>query len=274
MTRDVSTVHGEHPGQAVRFAAMIGALRRNPTRVSPLPLAVALLACACPGEGTAPSSTAAATPHAATKATPDDAPRTGAPAADTKAAPKPPPAQGDTQPLGRALDGPLPVTGLLGKPPAEVEAQLSEPLGKGMVRNSCVRYLPERTWFECKFAMQRYGDKSGAYTAIGVEFQDGIATAIAFEGLEQATGPLDARAALGVVGLELPGEPKVRTEGDVVIHSWFNAAARLRIEGREYRVVVSSIADDWARTKVEVILNDPLDANERTRVIERPAADG
>lgn len=177
--------------------------------------------------------------------------------------------------LGRTLDGPLPIAGLLGKPPAEVQAQLSEPLGKGMVRKSCVRFVPERTWFECQFATQRYGDKTGAYAAIGVEYQDGKSTAVAFEGPKRATGPFDARAALAYVGLELPGEPKVeKPEGDAVVYSWFNASARLRVDGRQYRVVVSTVGDDWARTKIEVILNDPLDEAERARIIERPTEPG
>lgn len=170
--------------------------------------------------------------------------------------------------LGKVLAGPLPIEALLGKTPADVQAQLSEPLGKGMMRKSCVRFLPERTWFSCNFAAQRYGDKSGAYTAIGIEYQDGISTAVAFEGPKNATGAFDPRAALAYVGLELPGEPRVeQQEGDAAIHSWFNASSRLLIAGKQYRVVVSSVANDWARTKVEVILNHPLTDEERARVV-------
>jgi hypothetical protein len=172
------------------------------------------------------------------------------------------------------LDGPMPIASLLGKPPTEVQPLLSEPLGKGMVRKSCVRFLPERTWFSCEFATQRYGDRSGAYGAIAVEYSDGVSTAIAFEAPKNATGPFDARAALAYVGLELPGEPKVENpDADAVVYAWFNGSARLLIGGRQYRVVVSSVGADWARTKIEVILNDPLNEAERARVIERPAAD-
>ena len=175
----------------------------------------------------------------------------------------------DDGPTGRVLDGPLPIAGLLGKAPPEVEAQLAEPLGKGMARASCVRFLPERTWFGCKFALQRYGDKSGAYKAIGVEYEDGKATALAFEGLVRAQGEVDPKTALAYVGLELPGEPKLENpDAETRVWSWFNAAARLLVDGRQYRVVVSSVGADWTRTKVEIKLNDPLSADERSRVVD------
>jgi hypothetical protein len=194
------------------------------------------------------------------------------PATDTKLT-EPPTKPADPT-LGRVLEGPLPIASVLGKPPSEVQPLLAEPLGKGMVRKSCVRFLPERTWFSCEFATQRYGDRTGAYTAIGVEYQDGISTAIAFEGPKNPSGPFDARAALAYVGLELPGEPKVENpDADAVVYAWFNGAARLLIGGRQYRVVVSSVGGDWARTKIEVILNHPLDDAERSRIMERPAPD-
>lgn len=219
-----------------------------------------------------PAATAAGAKSASQPdAKPDAKPDTKSP--DTKS----PDAKADATPevaLGRVLEGPLPIAGLLGKPPAEVQAQLSEPLGKGMRRKSCVRFLPERTWFECEFATQRYGDTSGAYSAIGVEYQNGKSTAVAFEGPKHPTGAFDVRAALAYVGLELPGEPKIETPpGDALVASWFNAAARLRIDGRQYRVVVSSVGNDWSRTKVEVSLNDPLDADELARVMVRPSDD-
>ncbi len=190
-----------------------------------------------------------------------------------------PDAKPDVQPQpdaanGRVLAGPLPIADMLGKKPADVEAKLGTPLGKGMVRKSCVRFLPERTWFSCNFATQRYADKTDAYTAIGIEYQDGIATAIAFEGLRKATGDYDAKTALAYVGLELPGEPKIETpQGDATIAVWFNSAARLLIDGRQYRVIVSTVAKDWARTKVEVILNDRLSEAEAARKMDKAAPD-
>jgi hypothetical protein len=178
----------------------------------------------------------------------------------------------DEGPMGRVGDGPLPIAGLLGKAPADVEPQLAEPTGKGMARQSCVRFVPERVWFRCQFALQRYGDKSGAYKAIGVEYEDGKATALAFEGLTGAQGDVDPKTALAYVGLELPGEPKLENpDAETRVWSWFNAAARLRIDGRQYRVIVSSIGGDWARTKVEIKLNDPLTEEERSRVVDERA---
>ncbi|HWB78368.1 MAG TPA: hypothetical protein VG755_25555 [Nannocystaceae bacterium] len=183
----------------------------------------------------------------------------------------------DEAPSGRVLDGPLPIAGLIGKPPAEVEAQLAEPLGKGMARESCVRFVPDRTWFQCKFALQRYGDKSGAYKAISVEYEDGKATALGFEGFVRAEGTIEPKTALAYVGLELPGEPKLEhPSADTNVWSFFNGAARLRIDGRQYRVIVSSVGADWARTKVEVKLNDPLSDDEKSRIVQtrQPDAPG
>jgi len=52
------------------------------------------------------------------------------------------------------------------------------------------------------------------------------------------------------------------------VYSWFNASARLLIQGRQYRVQVSTVADDWARSKVELILNDPLSPDELSRKVD------
>lgn len=188
---------------------------------------------------------------------------------DAKAPDAKAPDAGEPQgPLGTAGDGPLPLAGMLGKSPAEVEAQLAEPLGKGMARKSCVRYLPERTWFRCAFAMQRYGDKTGAFKAIGVEYEDGKATAVAFDGLVGATGPFAVATALAYVGLSLPGEPKVESAGGgATVYAWFNRASRLLIDGKQYRVVLSTVDDDWSRTKIEVILNHPLTAEQQAAVL-------
>ncbi|MBC8068070.1 MAG: hypothetical protein IAG13_07040 [Deltaproteobacteria bacterium] len=234
------------------------------------PLLVAWLALGCPrGEPTGgkPLGDPRGKPIADAKTPDAKTPDATTPDAKTPDA-KTPDAKPPSEPLGRVLEGPLPIAKLLGKPPAEVQAELADPLGKGMARNSCVRFVPERVWFACKFALQRYGDKSGAYKAIGIEYEDGKATAIAFEGPTRAEGPVEPRAALAYVGLELPGEPELTAPGpDAQVWSWFNGRARLLVDGRQYRVVVSSVGDDWARTKVEIVLNDPLTEQERARVL-------
>ena len=179
-----------------------------------------------------------------------------------------PDANADAAPMGRVLPGPLPIEEMIGHTPAEVEAKLGDTLGKGESRTSCVRYVPERTWFKCQHAKQRYADPTGTFKAIGVEFEDGKASALAFDGLP-GEGPFDPTRALATVGVELPGEPKIEEpEPGAKIYSWFNAAARLLIAGRQYRVRVSTVGDDWARTKVELILNDPLSPDELARKSE------
>jgi hypothetical protein len=183
-------------------------------------------------------------------------------------------AKADAPKNGRVLDGPLPIADMLGHTPAEVEAKLGDTLGKGSSRTSCVRYVPDRTWFKCAHARQRYADPNGKFTAIGMEFEDGKASAIAFDGFVAAEGAFTPEAALAIVGLELPGEPKVdEPEPGTKVWSWWNSSARLLVNGRQHRVQVSSVGDDWTRTKVEIVLNDPLSADELARKVEPGAAE-
>ncbi len=182
-------------------------------------------------------------------------------------------AKADAPKNGRVLEGPLPIEAMLGHTPAEVEAKLGDTLGKGVQRKSCVRYVPDRTWFSCQHARQRYADPNGKFTAIGMEYEDGKASAISFDGFV-TEGAFTPEAALAIVGIEVPGQPKVEEpEPGAKVYSWFNASARLLIGGRQYRVQVSTVGDDWARTKVDVILNDPLNADEQSRKIEPQAGE-
>src|SRR5690606_31805829 len=110
----------------------------------------------------------------------------------TASAAKAGPAKPVAGPLGRVRDDlELPLTALLGQPIAAVEARLGEPLGKGMARSSCVRFVPERVFFTCEFALQRYGDPTGTWTGVRVEFEDGVATGVGFDGWKHGDGPVD-----------------------------------------------------------------------------------
>jgi hypothetical protein len=172
------------------------------------------------------------------------------------------------EPQGRIVAGPLPIADMLGHAPAEVQAKLGDPLGKGEARESCVRYVPDRVWFRCQHAVQRYADPTGTFEAVGVEYEDGKASALAFDGM-QVTGPFDPTAALRHVGLELPAPPKLsEPAAGTKVYAWFNSSARLLIHGRQYRVQVSVVEDDWQRAKVELVLNDPLSPDEQARKIE------
>jgi hypothetical protein len=168
--------------------------------------------------------------------------------------------------MAQILDAPLPVPELLGHAPPDVEAKLGEPLGKGMMRDSCVRYLPQRVWFGCNYAVQRYADKTGNYGAVQVAYEDGRSTAVAYE-FDKGEGAFDPIEALRRVGLELPGTPE-RSEpaADTVLWSWFNARSRLLLDQEQYRVEVSSVGNSWDRAKVEVVLNHPLSDEQQARV--------
>lgn len=182
----------------------------------------------------------------------------------------------DGQPLGKVLDdAPLPLVKILGQSPQEAEKHLGPPLAdsKGGMRDSCVRYLPERTWFRCKFAWQRYSDRTGTFGAIHVTYEDGKVSGLSFEKIP-GEGPFDPRQALREVGLELPGEPKPENpEKGVTTWSWWNTAARLLVYERQYRVRVSAVNGTWESAKVEIILNDALSESEKARVFD-PAAEG
>ncbi len=163
-------------------------------------------------------------------------------------------------------DAPLPIADILGKPPAEAQAKLGEPTGKGMQRTSCVRFLPERVWFECSYAHQRYNDTTGTYKAVQVSYEDGKAAAVAFEGVP-GEGAFDPIAALAKVGLKLPGTPRESSPNEgVKLWSWFNSDARLVLGGLQYRVEVSTIDDKWENAKVEIILNHPLDEAQQAKI--------
>ena len=155
---------------------------------------------------------------------------------------------------------------MLGKSPTDIQPRLGDPTGKGIARNSCVRFLPERTWFECKYAMQRYVDPTSTYKAITVTYEDGISTGLAFEGVP-GEGDFDAKAALAHVGVTLVGDPKESTPADnVTVWSWFNNAARLVVHDKQYRVEVSSVGGTWDSSKVEFFLNHPLTDAQKAKV--------
>ena len=186
-----------------------------------------------------------------------------------------PPSPGPTLAQVRE-DMPLALTKLLGRPVAEVQAQLGEALGKGMARETCVRFVPERVFFTCKYAQQSYADKTANFAAVRVGYEDGVATAIAYDGWKGGTGVFTPEAGLAGVGLLLPeaGTPSSPADG-VKLWSWFNSQARLKINGRQHRVEVSIIADDWARSRIEVLQNDPLTPEQQAKVREpEPSVSG
>lgn len=162
-----------------------------------------------------------------------------------------------------------PLTSFLNKPIAEVQAQLGEPPGKGMARSSCVRYLPERVWFRCQYATQRYPDPKQHFDGIEIEYEDGFASGIAFDGWKRSSGPVDPATLLAAVGLELPEPPKVDTPAEGVKRwAWFNNLARLKIGEHQYRVEMTSVNDDWMRTKLSIILNEPLTEAQKAAILQ------
>lgn len=207
-----------------------------------------------------------AVPVAAPAATPPPA-ATPAPATTPAAPATPAPAETGLT-LGAVRDDvPLPLTALLGRSVAEVQAQLGEHTGKGMQRESCVRFVPERTFFGCHYAMQRYLDKTGTWAGVRIGYEDNVATEVSYDGLKAGSGPVTPEALLAAAGLTLPGPGKESAPAEGVrLWAWFNSLARLRIGGKQYRVEASVVGDDWASTRVSVILNEPLTPEQKAKV--------
>lgn len=231
-----------------------------------LPLACfALLLTACPQSESKPAANTK--PAAKTK---DEAKPAAKPSEAAKPAAKPSEAAkpaADKGPLATvSADTKYPLPDMLGKAPGDIQPRLGDPTGKGMSRKSCLRFLPEKTWFECSFALQRYTDASSTYEAITLTFEDGLSAGIAFEGIP-GEGDFDPKAALAHVGVTLPGEPKqTNPEENVTLWSWFNGSARLLVHGKQYRVEVSTVDGTWASSRVEFILNHPLTDEQKTKV--------
>src|SRR5690606_8156271 len=53
----------------------------------------------------------------------------------------------------------------------------------------------------------------------------------------------------------------------VLLWSWFNNHARLKIHDREHRVAVSIVEGDRARARVEVMENHPLTDDQKARIL-------
>jgi hypothetical protein len=176
------------------------------------------------------------------------------------------------QTMGRILpDAPIPLHEVLGHAPADAEKVLGEPTETGSSRISCVRFLPDRTFFACEQEARAYADKSGKFEGIRVEYEDGKAASIALTGLV-GEGDFSPEQALTIVGLELPGEFRtIKPKPEVEVWDYWNSEARLVLDGKQYRVQVSVVDGEWPRSKVEIMINHPLTDDEKSRI--KPAGE-
>ena len=237
----------------------------------PTAILATLVGLGCPTPTPTPSKAAtAATPSArgdepvAADPAPEPEPDPVAPKADVPAAAPPP------SPMGQVLaDAPIPLERFIGASPTEAETMLGEPQAKGGTRKSCVRFVPDKVWFHCEQAWQRYADSTGTAESIHVTYEEGKVASVAFEKLLGGEGAFDPNVALAKVGLKLVEEPTLQAPAENVrLWSWWNAQSKLLLRGRQYRVEVSSVEDKWETSKVDIILNDPLNDDERSRTFE------
>jgi hypothetical protein len=235
-------------------------------RVNTLSWLVCLALPACGPQPDTRQAVPVAAPTPGTPATSASAPAPATPGTPATSATPAPPQTGLT--LGAVRDDvPLPLTALLGHSVAEVQAQLGEHTGKGMQRESCVRHVPERTFFGCHYALQRYLDKTGTWAGVRIGYEDNVATEVSYDGFKAGSGPVTPEALLAAAGLTLPAPGKESAPAsDVRLWTWFNSLARLKIGGKQYRVEASVVGDDWARTRVSVILNDPLTPEQQAKI--------
>lgn len=162
----------------------------------------------------------------------------------------------------------LPLPALLGQPAEPALAKLGDKQGAAMIKKTCVRYTPERVFFACSYAMQRYADPTGTFRGVTVELEDGLIASAAFDGWTKGTGPVEPAPLLAAIGLELPEPPEVDTPAEGVRRwRWFNHLARLRIGGKQYRVEMSAAGDAWERTRIEVVLNEPLTEQQKAKLV-------
>jgi hypothetical protein len=169
-------------------------------------------------------------------------------------------------------EGVVDLAALLRRTPEQVEALLGKPTDTGVQRISCVRFVPERVFFACEQEARFYAHPQ--LDRIAVEYEDGYAATIQLVGL-RGEGEFNPDKALAIAGLALPGNPRASTptfgmgddpEQKVQAWDWFNSAARLMVEGKQFRVRVSVVNGEWKRSKVEVIDNTPLDDDQRKRI--------
>jgi len=238
-----------------------------PVRIDTLKcLVLGLLLAACEGANPSPAAGASAGPASAPAsgpAAPDD-PAAKAPNALVAAS-----ANMAGLPLAQLReDVPLPLTKLLGRPIAEVQAEMGEPLDKGMLRKSCFRFAPARTHFTCRYAMRSYADKTGNFRSLRVAYEDGVSSAVAYDGWLHGSGAFTPEALLSAVGLSLPAPGKLQEPGPGVrLWTWFNGQARLMIADRQHRVEVSIVDEDWSRSRLEVVMNHPLTPEQQALVV-------
>lgn len=161
---------------------------------------------------------------------------------------------------------------LVNKTVAEVDAVLGSPADTGSDRISCVRFVPKRVFFACEQEIRVY--QHPRFEQIRVEFEDGRAATVAVSGLP-GEGEFEPEAALASVGVTVPDAPRHDNPplsmggepGDVVDRwEWSNSRARLRIDGLEHRVRLSTINKEWSRSKLEIINNHPLNDEQKAKI--------
>lgn len=204
----------------------------------------------------------------ADKADPKADPKPG-PKADDKAGPKADDKAGDKADPKKAVlseSAPVDIAAILQKDEAAVHEILGEPTERGSDRKTCARFVPKLVRFECDVHSEYWIPGPAGLERLSVEFEDGKASAVGMVGLV-GEGDFTPDKGLEFAGLSLPGEPfEQKPKPEVTVWDYFNPAARLIVDGKEHRVLVSIVDDEWRKSKIEVRLNHALTDDEEARV--------
>ena len=207
------------------------------------------------------------------------APDAGAGAADsasakaqTDGAAKAAPAKAPAKKVRGGFDAGAPVdyARLLRKTPDQVKEVLGAPNKEGGGRISCIRFVPNRVRFACEHSENEYLHPK--FAKVSVHFEDGLSSAIEVEGFVDGEGSFNVDAAMKLAGVSTAKPPRRQPTEGAEVWVWFNNEARILVEDSQYLLRLSSIEKDWRRSKLEIIYNNPLTDDEKSRVKGSPAA--
>jgi hypothetical protein len=152
---------------------------------------------------------------------------------------------------------------LLRASPEDVAASLGAHTREGGGRISCVRFLPKRVHFACTHIARDYAHP--AFEKVTVDFEDGRAAAVSLVGFKGAKGEFSVDGTLEAAGIKAARAPRPQSADGAEVFVWFNHEAQLLVGKDQFLMRLSTVDQDWAKTKLEVIFNGPLSEDEKSR---------
>ena len=161
---------------------------------------------------------------------------------------------------------------LLRASPEDVAASLGAHTREGGGRISCVRFLPKRVHFACTHIARDYTHPS--FEKVTVDFEDGRAAAVSLVGFKGAKGEFSVAGTLKAAGIKAARAPRPQSADGAEVFVWFNHEAQLMVGKDQFLMRLSTVDQDWAKTKLEVIFNGPLSKDEQSRTKSHKSGPG